>query len=231
MTHELASSFIRATPKHQVTVAVDLGQVSDPTAVAVLERRVEPTGVFTAPDPRRQSHQVEGATVTTVLRGLKRLPLGLTYPQQVLAVNEIVRRLPCPPEKVTLLIDATGVGRAVFDLFHLAVSPKPLGVVITAGEGEAKNVGGGYWRVPKIVLISSLEAQLHSGALTLAGGLNELKALVGELKDFRRHVTAAGHATFAGRTGAHDDLVLALSIATWWATGQNRNFERLHVRT
>jgi len=38
----------------------------------------------------------------------------------------------------------------------------------------------------------------------------------GELKDFRRKVSDAGRATHNARTGARDDLVLA--IALWWAT-------------
>jgi hypothetical protein len=37
-----------------------------------------------------------------------------------------------------------------------------------------------------------------------------------ELLDFRRKLSDAGRATYAARTGAHDDLVLAVAIACWW---------------
>jgi hypothetical protein len=42
-------------------------------------------------------------------------------------------------------------------------------------------------------------------------------ALADELKDFRRKVSEAGRATYSARTGAHDELVLAVAIALWFA--------------
>jgi hypothetical protein len=39
-----------------------------------------------------------------------------------------------------------------------------------------------------------------------------------ELKDFQRKVSDAGRATYNARVGAHDDLVLAVAIALWFAT-------------
>jgi hypothetical protein len=43
-------------------------------------------------------------------------------------------------------------------------------------------------------------------------------ALSEELKDFQRKVSDAGRATYNARVGAHDDLVLAVSISLWFAT-------------
>jgi len=48
--------------------------------------------------------------------------------------------------------------------------------------------------------------------------LTEAEAMKKELKDFRRRLSDAGRATYAARTGAHDDLVLAVAIAAWWAS-------------
>jgi hypothetical protein len=48
-----------------------------------------------------------------------------------------------------------------------------------------------------------------------------------ELKDFRRHVTTAGRATYQARTGRHDDLVLAVAIALWWATERRKHQMRV----
>ena len=47
--------------------------------------------------------------------------------------------------------------------------------------------------------------------------------LAEELKDFRRHVTNAGRATYQARTGKHDDLVLAVAIALWWCTERRKH--------
>jgi hypothetical protein len=57
---------------------------------------------------------------------------------------------------------------------------------------------------------------LHTGTLRFAAALSEAAAAKDELKDFRRKLSDAGRATYAARTGAHDDLVLAVAIACWW---------------
>ncbi|MGB6659936.1 MAG: hypothetical protein WBE14_17600 [Xanthobacteraceae bacterium] len=38
-----------------------------------------------------------------------------------------------------------------------------------------------------------------------------------ELKDFKRKVSEAGRVSFNARSGTHDDLVLAVAIAAWFA--------------
>ncbi len=49
--------------------------------------------------------------------------------------------------------------------------------------------------------------------------LPDAPALVAELQDFRAEVTDLGNWRFGARSGKHDDLVLALSIACWRAYG------------
>ncbi len=73
------------------------------------------------------------------------------------------------------------------------------------------------WTVPKHVLISTLDARLHTGELRIAAELTESGALAEELKDFRRKVSAAGRYSYEARVGRHDDLVLACAIALWVA--------------
>jgi hypothetical protein len=80
--------------------------------------------------------------------------------------------------------------------------------------------------VGKPLLISGVDARLHSGELRFAADLTEAHALADELKDFRRHLTSAGRATYQARTGKHDDLVLAVAIALWWA-GERRKYRTL----
>jgi hypothetical protein len=59
---------------------------------------------------------------------------------------------------------------------------------------------------------------LHTDELKIAAALSDAEPLQEELKDFQRKVSDAGRATYNARTGAHDDLVLAVAIALWWAT-------------
>jgi hypothetical protein len=108
------------------------------------------------------------------------------------------------------------VGRAVGDIFD-AAGLCPNRVTITAGL-ESTQHGGRSWHVPKSFLISGLDARLHTGELKIAAALSDAGALQEELKDFQRKVSAAGRATYNARVGAHDDLVLAVAIAVWFAT-------------
>jgi hypothetical protein len=152
---------------------------------------------------------------------LERLPLGTTYPAIVAHVSRLLARLPGGTE---LVIDYTGVGRPVFDLFmHSGISP--VGVLITAGTAEAHD--GIICSVPKLVLVSRLQALLHEGRLKILKDLPEAETLVRELQDFRVEYTAAGHLTFNARSGKHDDLVLALAIAAWRAHGGGTSYQGL----
>ncbi|MGB8395525.1 MAG: terminase family protein, partial [Pseudolabrys sp.] len=123
-----------------------------------------------------------------------------------------------------LVIDETGVGRAVGDIFNEA-GLKPIKVTITAGNEEAQN-GFARFTVPKQILVSTLDAMMHTGELRIAKELRETPALETELKDFRRHVSEAGRYSFQTRIGAHDDLVLAVAIPLWRAVRRKKTFNR-----
>src|SRR5215831_19218454 len=144
---------------------------------------------------------------------LERVPLGTPYPGIVARVGRLLGRLPAGTE---LVIDLTGVGRPIFDMFIYA-GISPLGVSITAGAAETRD--GAVCSVPKLTLVSRLQALLHEGRLKIQKQLPEAETLVRELQDFRVEFTAAGHLTFNARSGKHDDLVLALAIAIWRAHG------------
>ena len=73
--------------------------------------------------------------------------------------------------------------------------------------------------MPKLTLVSRLQALLHQGRLKILRELDEAETLIRELQDFRMEFTTAGHLTFNARCGKHDDLVLALAIAVWRAYG------------
>jgi hypothetical protein len=205
-------------------VGCDLGQSADPTAICVIAHS---KGVIDH-DGHAYARHIRGYKETDAerfdVRHLERLPLGLPYP----SVVEHVRDLLCRPplcgtyslagKEITrpahLVIDETGVGKAVGDIFE-AAGMNPTRVSITAGS-EVTQAGRDRWHVSKSVLISQVDALLHVGELRFAAELTEAGAMRDELLDFRRHLPATGRATFAARTGRHDDLVLAVAIACWW---------------
>jgi hypothetical protein len=66
---------------------------------------------------------------------LERLPLGTPYPDIVAYVGRLLRKLPDYPQ---LVIDCTGVGRPIFEMFvYRGISP--IGAVITAGHATARS--------------------------------------------------------------------------------------------
>ena len=215
-------------------VGVDLGQASDPTAIAVIEAREV---VEKAEDGTRSSPRLK-----LDVRHLERLPLRMSYVEQVAYVAALMRRPPLRPDgseqmrpgvrstlpRTSLVIDRTGVGRPVFDMFKVP-RLKPAGITITSGDHETREPDGSGWRVAKLLLVSGLQAALHAGDLKVAADLTEAPVLVRELQDFRASITETGYARFGAREGAHDDLVLAVAIACWWAEQRTRN--RVRVRT
>jgi hypothetical protein len=194
-------------------LAVDLGQSQDPTAIAVLQHR----GVR----HQRFDGRIFPSGEETLVRYLARLPLGLAYPEQAAEVGRLLQRPPLNRPGVELVLDATGVGRAVSDIFIYA-GMKPTQVTITAGD-TVTPTGGNRWNVSKGQLISLLDARLHLGELRIASALTEAGALASELRDFRRKVSAAGRFTYEARVGQHDDLVLAVAIGLWTLVGRPRS--------
>jgi hypothetical protein len=141
---------------------------------------------------------------------LQRVPLRAPYPAIVGYVGRLLGKLPRDTE---LVIDYTGVGRPVFDMFaHSGVAP--VGVLITGG--AAVNWEGGIAFVPKIVLVSRLTVLFHEGRLKVHKDLPEGRVLAEELRNFRAAYTEHGNLTFNARQGRHDDLLLATGLAAWY---------------
>jgi len=67
--------------------------------------------------------------------------------------------------------------------------------------------------------------------LTIEPELTDAAALVRELQDFRVSYSTTGNAIFSAREGAHDDLVLAASLAIFGAAHPipNAALMRLHI--
>jgi hypothetical protein len=175
------------------TVGLDLGQSQDHTAMILLEQA---------------GHKRH---VSDILRW----PLGTMYPQIVTDVLDFLTIDPLPGSP--LVVDRTGVGRGVFDMFRLAYW-NTVGISITNGEHAIKDPDTKkVWRVPKRDLVGVVNVGLQSDLLKFATALPLTKTLQDELKNFKVKITAAANDTYgAWREGQHDDLVLALAVALWY---------------
>jgi hypothetical protein len=190
---------------------LDLGQQNDRTALVVLQERPPETDVF---------GNVTGEEVYQA-RHIQRFQTGRPYTDMVEDVEALLSRAPLRGD-TTLVIDATGVGRAVADLFgHIGRSA--VNVTITGGQEPNRN--GNEWTVPKRDIASTTQALLQTDRLQFSARVPETEVLVSEMKDFRVKVSQSGHATFEHREGKHDDLVLACALAAWYAEhGQTSTF-------
>jgi hypothetical protein len=188
------------------TLGLDLGQAAEFSAVCAVERTVAVPRDLSEPDP---------PPVYTV-RHLHRWPLGTPYPEIVEAVKALV----ATPELdgCRLVVDVTGVGGAVMDLVRRAeLGVSIQAVTITGGQAMTKQEGGGY-AVPKKDLVAVLQVLLQQRRLVVAKTLPHAALLGAELSAFRVKVTAGGNDTLeAWRERPHDDLVLAVALAVWWA--------------
>jgi hypothetical protein len=179
---------------------LDLGQAVDFTALALLER----------------PPATEGKNVGYVVRYLKRFPLGAAYTDVVASMAQLAR-LPLLAQHVTIVLDQTGVGRALVDMLRRAVAVPIVPVSITAGQTISEKDDGSQ-HVPKKELVTSLQLLLQGRRLKIPRRLPENEALVRELENFRIKITASAHETFgAGGANQHDDLVMALALACWYA--------------
>lgn len=215
-------------------VGLDLGSRRDYTAFVVLgvEERADPPGTVYAPGakPNREPPRYH-------VRHIERVPLGTPYPQVVERVRDFMR-LPelahsewhtnatysgysssgpevreIPPH---LLIDATGVGVAVTDMFK-AAGQKFTAITITGGDTATGTYGS--YRVPARDLVAATQVLLDTDRLLLPPGIPMGDVLERELLSFRVKINPdTAHDSYAAwREGEHDDLVYALCLPCWYA--------------
>jgi hypothetical protein len=178
-------------------LGVDLGQAHDYTAIALIEAHRGPSYNLTL---------------------LERPELKTSYPRIVQRVVEMMKKLKglVPDEHCQLVVDATGVGRPVVDLMReRGLAPIP--VTITGGSTELHE--DWCYRVPKRNLVSNAQVLLQQRQLKVAGDLPLGPLLIKELEAFKVKIDPlTAHDSYsAGREGIHDDLVMGVALALWWA--------------
>ena len=184
-------------------VGLDLGQASDYTAIAIVER----------------DGDAGDKDAALRVRHLQRFALGTTYPAIVEAVAGIVASL---PDGARLAVDATGVGRPVVDLLRRA-KLNPIAVTVTGG--DAATCEGMNWKMPKRELVAGVQVALQQGRLQIARALPEAETLIHELTNYKVTISDAGHDSYgAWRESDHDDLVFAVGLAVWSAGRERRYY-------
>lgn len=175
-------------------LGLDLGQAADYSALACIEKMGK----------------------QYALRHLERFAIGTKYPSVVSQVRDLIAKPPLVG--CTLVPDATGVGRGVVDLMlESNLKARIVPVTITAGRKPKSDCHGGA-HVPKKDLVAVVKSALQRQRLLVPAGLPLAQVLVRELETFSVQITDAGNEIFGAENDrAHDDLVLAVSLALWAA--------------
>lgn len=178
---------------------VDLGSQHDYTAICVAQ--IVKTG-----DGKQRELEL-------IIRHIDRFRNRL-YPEVAQDVYDLTNRYPLAG-KNDLIIDATGVGPAVTDIYRKRrIKHRP--VIIHGGERETHEKG--YYRIPKLNLVQALLVLFHHKRIHIVPSLRLADTLGTELRNFRRVQNEnTGHQVFSHREGEHDDLVLAAALAAWGA--------------
>jgi len=150
----------------------------------------------------------------------QRWPLGTEYTTIVDDVAEIVSSRDMRG-RCRLVIDFTGVGRGIMDMFKVAHRNGrmgghwPMGVTITGGfAGNERQSESGS--VHKGDLVSRLQ-HAAAGRVKVARDLPLADVLEKELRAFRvKQKPKTGNVDWeAARESDHDDIVIALALALW----------------
>ncbi|WP_319578885.1 hypothetical protein [uncultured Methanospirillum sp.] len=176
-------------------IGVDLGQAADRTAISVMRTGKEKDEII----------------------HLQRLPIGMSYPDQVRLISKIHHDVQRRGDIVYLIVDGTGVGRPIIDLIR--ESGIDLISVTIHGGVDVRQDGDDFF-VPKRDLVYSLIVALQTEKLKIIRSLPDSEALIHELSNFKMKVNIkTGNESFeALREGIHDDLVLSCSLSCWFSS-------------
>jgi hypothetical protein len=135
----------------------------------------------------------------------------MLYPDQVDYIQQALARLRHPCDVV---LDNTGNFAVGDECAKRGL--RPVRISFTSG-AEVTRIGYRKYGVPKALLVGNVDARLNSDELHFAKDLTEGEALKDELANIQRHVSAVGRNIYEARSGRHDDIVMSIACALWWA--------------
>ncbi len=190
------------------SVGIDIGKKADPSAVVV--------AMGEARELQKNKWEIH-----FLIPYLERLPLEMKYPDQVKRFAKVIEgtvqkcQWKCPPPEV--YADVTGVGEGVCDMLEPEI--RKMGIIrlnrvrFTHGDKVLRN--GRQISIGKEWMANRLQILSESQRIHLDKNNPEAQALGEELLDFDIEVDEEGGAKYgAMRPGTHDDLVVALALAT-----------------
>jgi hypothetical protein len=197
-------------------LSVDLGRMNDRTAITITEavHQFKEIPLFSRPENVGSNNILTEYHVKWIERS------QAPYPQ----VCDRIQALLENPElkwETTTLVDITGVGRAVGDelrkrgIAHIAISITGGMQIVTTPDG---------YNVPKRELAAALQIVFQSQRIKFADfgdmpgqPIPTNREIKEELQNFTIKINKRGHDQYEAEPGQHDDIVLSLSQAVWYA--------------
>jgi hypothetical protein len=160
---------LSASQQTRYLIGFDLGQAQDYSAWVVAHRVAR-----------------DGEPVAYDVGHLDRVQ-GARYPAVVAHTRALIAALTsqAPRADIELVVDFTGVGRAVADLLVDEIRGADVELVTITGGDAVTRGEHGEWRVPKRDLASVVQVLLQSSRLRIAEGLAHARTLTEELVNFR----------------------------------------------
>jgi hypothetical protein len=197
--------------EYRYFVGCDFGTQNDYTAITLLER------VVTSEKDLRDGYIVKYNMVH-----LERMR-SVEYPMVVERIATLFTDVGLSEHGI-LVADATGLGLPIIQEIEKVRVPV-VGISITGGHEVTKSTAGAnMWNVPKAHLVTSLVMIFQSGRLRLAGKLPLTPVLQEELGNFGYKINkkTANTSYEAMVATTHDDLVISLAMAAWYASRKDK---------
>lgn len=112
------------------------------------------------------------------------------------------------------ILDIGGVGEPTADIIK-KMGVKVRGVRYTGGDGYS--IKGRNVNVSKVLMVSAFLGIAEGGRFAMPTKASFSELFKSELRDFRGEMSKAGAVRFEAEEGCHDDLVMSVAQAIWFA--------------
>ena len=195
-------------------LGLDFGYERDYSTVVVLEYSVFQNGKH---DPTNwqwiHEHRFH-------IRHIERIPLKTDYTAVADYIRDFVTH-PALLHNTEVVLDCSGVGRAVYSIFLTrSIAAKLRPVQFTSGD-NVRQVDD-KWHIPRSVLLTNLHTMFANRHIKIGRRVPHAPELLDELHSLQMRISRAGNDSIqpALSTG-HDDLAIAAALAAFFPSHNN----------
>jgi hypothetical protein len=153
------------------------------------------------------------------------MPKNMPFESQCNVIANRINRLQDSGGVVdTVTIDYTGIGRPVWEMLRRRRIPGLKGILITGGEPGSGTQKGDIYHVPKIDLITGLQALVNLRRLIAHPEVPHAQEFENELRNYTVQYSETGRMLMNARSGGHDDIVISTALTPYVTEFTNESF-------